>query len=223
MVRGLIFDLDGVITDTAIFHYQAWKEIVKKFNINLTEEVNQKIKGFPRFETLMKIFEIFDFNSFNLSKKELEDICTLKNDLYLHLINSKINEQYILPGIKNLLDDAKQLKLKIALASSSKNAPLILDKLKLKKYFDYIADPDAVSKSKPAPDLYLLAARGLKLLPQECIGFEDAMIGIMGLNAANIYSVGISSEDEFVKINSKYFVKETKELELKKIIDTINK
>ncbi|MEG2198298.1 MAG: beta-phosphoglucomutase [Malacoplasma sp.] len=222
MIKGLIFDLDGVITDTAIFHYESWKEIADQFNIDLTETVNEKIKGFPRTETLLKIFEIYDFDYSEFDESKLEKICDVKNETYLNLINSKLNEDYILFGIKNLLQEAKSMNLKIALASSSKNAPLILDKLKIKSYFDFIANPSDVKNSKPAPDLYLLAAKGLNLLPSECVGFEDAMIGIQGLNDANIFSVGISLQDDYVKNNSKYFVKDTKELNLKDILDKAN-
>lgn len=222
MVKGLIFDLDGVITDTAVFHYNSWKKVVKKFGINLTKEVNEKIKGFPRLDTLLKIFEIYNLDIHPINRNELDEICELKNNFYLDLINNSLNSQHILPGIKKLLNDAKIINLKIALASSSKNAPLILEKLKIKKYFDYIADPCKVSNSKPAPDLYLLAAKGMNLLPSECIGFEDAMIGIIGLNDANIYSVGINPNDEFVKKNSKYFVKKTSELSLDKIIMNVS-
>ncbi|MEG0456883.1 MAG: HAD-IA family hydrolase [Oscillospiraceae bacterium] len=193
-----------------------------QYNIDLTETVNEKIKGFPRTETLLKIFEIYDFDYSEFDESKLEKICDVKNETYLNLINSKLNEDYILFGIKNLLQEAKSMNLKIALASSSKNAPLILDKLKIKSYFDFIANPSDVKNSKPAPDLYLLAAKGLNLLPSECVGFEDAMIGIQGLNDADIFSVGISLQDYYVRNNSKYFVKDTKELNLKDILAKAN-
>lgn len=216
MDLGLIFDLDGVITDTAKFHYLSWKEIVKPLGIDLKEEINEQIKGFPRQETLLKILEIFNIN--NISEIEIEQICDAKNKLYLEFLNKNLSEKDILPNIKSLILCAKKYKVKIALASSSKNAILILKKLNIFDLFDFIVNPSNVDKPKPAPDIYLAAAKGINLKPLQCIGFEDAQIGIEGLNRAKIFSVGINEKDKYVKNHSKLFVPSTKELNWKIIL-----
>lgn len=219
-LKGLIFDLDGVITETAKFHYIAWKEIVKKIGINLTEEVNERIKGLPRKETLLEILKIYDVN---IDDNLINNLCDEKNNYYLQLLNSNLNEKDILYGIYNLLIDAKNDGIKLAIASSSLNAKMILEKLKILDLFDYIVDSKIIKNGKPAPDIYLDAAYGMKLDPRECVGFEDASVGIIGLNKAKIFSVGINKNDLFVKENSKLFLNSTNELNYEKIKNEFNK
>lgn len=213
-LKGFIFDLDGVITETAKFHYIAWKEIVKQIGINLSEEVNEKIKGLPRKETLLEILKIYDVK---LNDELINNLCVEKNNYYLELLNNNLNESDILDGIHNLLIDAKNDGIKLAIASSSLNAKMILNKLNILDLFDYIVDSSKIKNGKPSPDIYLDAAFGLKLDPRECIGFEDAMVGIIGLNKAKIFSIGINKNDLSVKDNSKLFFNSTSELNYKRI------
>lgn len=214
-IKGIIFDLDGIITDTAKFHYKAWKQIIAPYGMKLTSEINEKIKGLDRKNTLLKILEVFNYQK--LSVQQIDQLCFEKNELYKTLIAS-ITPNDILPGIKPFLEESKNQKILLAIASSSKNAPIILKRLQIFDVFNYLVDPSTVKKGKPAPDIYLAAANGLKLNADECIGLEDASAGIIGLNAAHIFSVGINPTDNYVKKNSRYFLESTKDLDLNKVI-----
>lgn len=214
-IKGIIFDLDGIITDTAKFHYKAWKQIIAPYGMKLTSEINEKIKGLDRKNTLLKILELFNYQK--LSVQQIHQLCFEKNELYKTLIAS-ITPNDILPGIKPFLEESKNRKILLAIASSSKNAPIILKRLQIFGVFNYLVDPSTVKNGKPAPDIYLAAANGLKLNADECIGLEDASAGIIGLNAANIFSVGINPSDEYVKKNSRYFLESTNNLDLNKVI-----
>ncbi|MGL5521725.1 MAG: beta-phosphoglucomutase [Metamycoplasmataceae bacterium] len=218
--KGLIFDLDGVITDTAGLHLKAWQETIKPYKLNLTEEQNDKIKGLSRERTLEEILKI---NKKELKTNDFKRICDDKNAFYISMLQTSIKENSILPGILNLLKDAKKKKMKLAIASSSHNAPLILEKLKLKDYFDFIVNPKKITKGKPYPDIFLAAAKGLKLKPNECIGFEDSIEGIKGLKYSFIDTVGICWNNEEVKENSLYWVNSTSELNLNSILDFFKK
>ncbi len=214
-IKGLIFDLDGVITDTAKLHFEAWKKTLAKYKITYTEKENELLKGLSREKTLLEILKL---KKVKLDKKEIEKVCEDKNNLYISFLNTKLKKSDILPGIEKLLKEAKKLKLKMAIASSSKNAKLILKKLDVLKYFDYIVDVDKIENGKPAPDIYLAAASGLNLQPRECVGFEDAISGIIGLLAANINTVSITNNTKEMYKNGTYICDTTKDIDLNKII-----
>ncbi|OYD26440.1 beta-phosphoglucomutase [Mycoplasma testudineum] len=194
-IKGLIFDLDGVITETASLHYKAWAKILKDKGIEYTEEENASIKGLPRPDTLKAILKMKKIEN-KFSQLEFEQILEDKNTYYVQSLKSKLTKSDILPGIKKLLDDAKKNNLKMAIVSSSRNAPMILESLDLINYFDYIADPVEVKNGKPAPDIFLLGVKGLNLKPSEVIGFEDAIEGAKGLFDANVYTVVITHNVE---------------------------
>ena len=218
-IKGAIFDLDGVLTETSELHYQAWKEILSKYNISLTREINEQVKGLARKDTLIKILEISNMLD-KFSNEELDKICALKNDKYLELLKT-LSPKDANPNIVDLLTILKAKKIKIALASSSKNAPLILKKIELYDFFDYIADPTQVKRSKPAPDIYLHAAQGINIHPKDCIGFEDALMGVHGLNDANIFSVCINQNKDIQQISSIAF-NTTKDIDFYKIEEKFN-
>ncbi|WP_036452128.1 beta-phosphoglucomutase [Mycoplasma buteonis] len=197
MIKGFIFDLDGVITDTANLHYKAWKNKVQELGIEYSESENEKLRGLPRKATLEAILKLKN-PDIKLSEKQLDEICEAKNQEYIKLLNTEITQNSILPGIKKFLEQAKKNKIKIAIASSSYNAPLILKKLEVIDLFDYIVFPGDLKKGKPDPEIFLKAAEGLNLNVNECVGFEDAIAGIESIKAANMFSVAIkngSSED----------------------------
>lgn len=219
MIKGIIFDLDGVIVDTAKYHYEAWNEIITKYGLVMTKEQNDGIKGLPRMETLEAIL---DFNpNVKLSRPQMEDICLEKNNLYLSFLETRMKADQILPGVIAFLEQAKSAGLKMAIASSSKNAGLILTKLNILSYFDYISDPGAIKRGKPAPDIFLDAAAGINCLPSETIGLEDAEAGIQGLKDAKIFSVGIYEENPALKNMADFPVASTKDLNLVKILKKV--
>lgn len=193
MVEAFIFDLDGVITDTANFHYLAWKELGKKIGIEIDEEFNETLKGISRMESLEKML-IFGGKENDYTEEEKIKMAIDKNNYYVTLIET-ITPKDILPGIRELLNDIKESSIKIGLASASKNAVMVLNNLELIEYFDFIADAAKCKNSKPAPDIFLMAAEGLNVNPIKCVGVEDAAAGIEAINASNMFSVGVGSKE----------------------------
>ncbi|WP_350267296.1 beta-phosphoglucomutase [Mycoplasmoides gallisepticum] len=205
MIKGFIFDLDGVITDTAKLHYLAWKKIVAQLGINFLEEENEKLKGLSRLDTLKAILKLKKPKN-DLSQAELIKICKQKNDLYKKLLTTGIDKNSILKGIDQLIIKAKANKIKLAVASSSHNAPLILEKLGLLDSFDYIVNPSEINQGKPAADIYLKAAEDLDISNDQAIGFEDAISGLKAIEAAKMKAVVITngSSEDFSKADLIY-------------------
>ncbi len=214
-IKGLIFDLDGVITDTARLHFLAWQKVLKDEGLEYSEAENDLLKGLPRRDTLVAILKQ---KQIKWDDKKIDDVCDKKNKIYVASLDKELGKDDILPGISELLKQAKEMKLRMAIASSSKNAPNIIKKLGIADYFEYIVDPSKIKKGKPAPDIYIAAAEGLNLLPEECIGFEDAYLGVVGLLAANINTVSITNGIREMYVYGTYIADDTKELNLQKIM-----
>lgn len=196
MTIGFIFDLDGVITDTAKFHYQAWKALADSLGISIDETFNETLKGISRMDSLDRILAHgHRENAFTPAEKEA--LAQQKNDHYVQLLEHLTTED-VLPGVVPLLQQAQARHIPCAVASASKNAPLILEKLGVRAYFATIVDPDSLSKGKPDPEIFLAAADSIGVLPQNAIGFEDAQSGIDGLKAAGIYAVGMSASQPLI-------------------------
>ncbi|EGO8274682.1 beta-phosphoglucomutase [Enterococcus faecalis] len=196
MTIGFIFDLDGVITDTAKFHYQAWKALADSLGIPIDETFNETLKGISRMNSLDRILAHgHRENAFTPAEKEA--LAQQKNDHYVQLLEHLTTED-VLPGVVPLLQQAQARHIPCAVASASKNAPLILEKLGVRAYFATIVDPDSLSKGKPDPEIFLAAADSIGVLPQNAIGFEDAQSGIDGLKAAGIYAVGLSASQPLI-------------------------
>ena len=185
--KACLFDLDGVLVDTAIYHFQAWKMLGENFNYQLTEEQNEQLKGVSRVESLNRIL---DWASFSATDEQKEAWLKEKNDNYLHLI-SNMNPSEILPGVVDFLGQIKAEGYKIALGSASKNAEIILEKTGLMPWFDLIIDGNKVSKSKPDPEVFLQGAEGLGFTPEECIVFEDAQAGVDAAINGGMKVIGI--------------------------------
>lgn len=196
MTIGFIFDLDGVIIDTAKFHYQAWKALADSLGISIDETFNETLKGISRMDSLDRILAHgHRENAFTPAEKEA--LAQQKNDHYVQLLEHLTTED-VLPGVVPLLQQAQARHIPCAVASASKNAPLILEKLGVRAYFATIVDPDSLSKGKPDPEIFLAAADSIGVLPQNAIGFEDAQSGIDGLKAAGIYAVGLSASQPLI-------------------------
>lgn len=196
MTIGFIFDLDGVITDTAKFHYRAWKALADSLGIPIDETFNETLKGISRMDSLDRILAHgHRENAFTPAEKEA--LAQQKNDHYVQLLEHLTTED-VLPGVVPLLQQAQARHIPCAVASASKNAPLILEKLGVRAYFATIVDPDSLSKGKPDPEIFLAAADSIGVLPQNAIGFEDVQSGIDGLKAAGIYAVGLSASQPLI-------------------------
>lgn len=219
MLEAFIFDLDGVITDTAYYHYLAWKKLADDIGIDIDIEFNESLKGISRMESLNKILE-YGCKKDLFSEEEKMKMAEDKNNYYVSLIN-KITSNDILPGIKNLLDDIKSNDVKIGLSSASKNATNVLKHLGISDKFDFIADASECRNTKPYPDIFLMSAKGLGVNPKNCIGIEDASAGIDAINSANMFSVGVGDYKNLKEAN--LLVNSTSQLNFKDILSEYNK
>ncbi len=184
-----IFDLDGVLTETSEQHYQAWKSLADSLELPFDRQVNERLKGVSRMESLDIILSHGGVSN-RYSPEEKERLATEKNDLYKELI-SHISPENLFPGVRELLDQLQAKNIKIALASASHNAPALLDQMGISHYFDYVVNPSSVAKGKPAPDIFLKAATELAIDPAKAVGFEDAVAGVKAIKSAGMYAVGI--------------------------------
>ncbi|NEW62925.1 beta-phosphoglucomutase [Granulicatella sp. zg-ZJ] len=219
MIKGLIFDLDGVITDSAEYHYQAWRALGQDLGIPFDRAFNERLKGISRMESLELILE-HGHQSEQYTQKQKEILADKKNIHYLSFVE-KMTEKDVLPGIRDLLKEAKQRQLKIALASASKNGPMILNRLGVQSYFDVIVDPSSLIHGKPNPEIYMKGADMLGLQPSECIGLEDAQAGIEAIHRAGMFAVGIG--DFIVLKEADYIVSDTSQLQLDKLLENARK
>ena len=194
MKKGFVFDLDGVITDTAKYHYIAWKELAAEIGIEIDLKFNEQLKGISRMDSLERILTLGNKND-AYTEVEKEALATKKNTHYVQLLQSLTSDD-LLPGVKTFLDEAKAKNIPCAIASASKNAPFILDKLGVMQDFDTIVDPATLKKGKPDPEIFIQAALALGIEPAEAVGFEDAQAGIDGIKAAGMYAVGVYSGEE---------------------------
>lgn len=199
-IQLFIFDLDGVITDTAEYHYLAWKSLADKFNLKFDRDINEKLRGVSRTESLNIILAE---NNIQVAEESKNEWATLKNDLYVELIN-EITPKDLLGGVKELLEDLKNRKIKIALGSASKNAKPVIEKLGIAEYFDAIGDGFSVENSKPAPDIFLHVAEELNINPKNCVVVEDAEAGIDAAISAGMKTIGIGPKERLGKADYIY-------------------
>lgn len=194
-MKAFIFDLDGVIVDTANYHFIAWKRIGEKLGYPLTHEQNESLKGVSRVESLERILS---WAGVDIDTQKKEALLIEKNEDYLNQID-RMGREEILSGVLELLEYAKQNDIPVALGSASKNATRILEKLNITSYFNAIVDGNHVTKSKPDPEVFLKGASLLNQVPEDCIVFEDAAAGIAAAKAAGMTTIGMGGADE-VKI-----------------------
>ena len=194
MFKGVLFDLDGVITDTAEYHYLAWKKLADELGITIDREFNEKLKGVSREDSLRLILEHGKRES-DFSETEFQQLAKSKNDNYVEMIQA-VSPKDVYPGILELLKELKNAGIKISLASASKNGPFLLKQMALTDYFDGIADPAKVAAGQPAPDIFILAAQVVGLDPNECIGIEDAQAGIAAIKACGALPVGVGQAEQ---------------------------
>lgn len=196
LIKAIIFDLDGVIVDTAHFHYLAWKKLAAEVGITLTLEDNERLKGVSRMKSLEIILEIGKVN--HLSFAEKQEMAEKKNTWFLELVD-QMTPQDIFPGVKELIESFRRNTYYIALASSSKNANRVLELLQIRQLFDVVVDGTMITNSKPDPEIFLLAAKTLQCSPAECLVFEDAEAGVEAAVAAGMRCVGVGSPAQLKK------------------------
>ena len=186
-MQAALFDLDGVIVDTAKFHYLAWRELANGLGFDLSEAQNERLKGISRMESLDVILGM---GGVELPADEKLRLATIKNGRYVEMIKT-IDASEILRGAKEYLLELRQRGVKVALGSASKNAEIILKNLGILPLFDAIIDGNKVSKSKPNPEVFLLGAQALGVAPTACVVYEDAAAGVEAAKAGGMYAVGI--------------------------------
>ena len=194
-IQACIFDLDGVIVDTAKYHYLAWKRLANSLGFDFTEEQDEQLKGVSRIKSLELILEI---GGVSKTEEEILELATKKNEWYLDLI-AKMDESEILAGVDTFLTELKGKGIKIALGSASKNAPVILDKVGLTHFFEAIIDGTKTTKGKPHPQVFLYGAEALGIAPEHCLVFEDAPKGVEAALAGGMYCVGVGEEEHLGK------------------------
>ncbi|MFC3745661.1 beta-phosphoglucomutase [Paenibacillus sp. GCM10012306] len=190
-MKGAIFDLDGVIVDTAKYHFLAWAELARELGFEFTEEDNERLKGVSRMRSLDILLEV---GGLDFPEEEKIAMADKKNKLYVEFIN-KLDQSELLPGVKEYLLGLRERGVGIALGSASKNAMFILNKLNITELFDAVVDGNKVSNAKPDPEVFLTGAVELKLQPEECVVFEDAEAGVEAGKAAGMKVVGIGKPE----------------------------
>lgn len=196
-IKACLFDLDGVIVDTAKYHFKAWKRLCNELGFDLTHEQNEGLKGVSRVESLEILLKL---GGVQLSDSEKEKYLVLKNEWYLEDVRGMRPDE-LLPGVVAFFQNLQQAGIKIALGSASKNAMAILEKTDILKYFDAVIDGTKVQKGKPDPETFVLGAQATKCHPSECVVFEDAIAGIQAGNGGGMYTIGVGDPDVLTEAN----------------------
>lgn len=196
-IKGCIFDLDGVIVDTAKYHYLAWKRLANELGFEFTEEQNERLKGVSRMKSLDILLQI---GKLDFSNEEKIKLAEKKNNWYVEYISNMKSEE-ILPGAEEFLQAVRSIGIKTALGSVSKNSMTILNRLNLAQYFDAIIDGNKVTHAKPNPEVFLLGAREIGVPEKNCVVFEDAVAGIEAAINAGMYSIGIGNKNILSRAN----------------------
>lgn len=190
-IKACLFDMDGVIVDTAKFHFKAWQRLADSLSIPFTEEQNEQLKGVSRVDSLEKILQWGNLELNNQKKLELME---LKNKWYLEYVE-EVNPSDMLPGTFQFLNELRKTGIKIGLGSSSKNSILILEKLGIIDFFDTIVDGNIIHMSKPHPEVFLKGAHDLGVEPTETVVFEDAISGVQAAKSGGFHCIGIGDSD----------------------------
>lgn len=214
---GFIFDLDGVIVDTAKYHYLAWRNLAEELGFEFTEDQNELFKGVSRKRCLEILLDI---GGVKATQSQFDTWMVEKNIDYLKYIE-KMDASEILPDVPKILEYLESHQFPIALGSASKNAGPILEKVKLTSFFDSVVDGNSVTTAKPDPEVFLIAARNLNVKPENCVVFEDAVAGIEAANAAGMVSIGIG--DAKILSEADHNFKDFTEIDIDFLEELINK
>jgi beta-phosphoglucomutase len=210
-IKACLFDLDGVIVDTAVYHFQAWRRLANELGFDFTEYQNEQLKGISRMESLDLIL---GWGNISLTQDEKNEWATRKNAWYLDLVKLMTPKE-VLEGVPEFLDELKAINIKIALGSASKNSKLILERINMLHYFDAIIDGNNISKGKPDPQVFQMGADATNCKPEECVVFEDALAGVQAGKAGGMKVIGVGS-GEILK-EADFVISSFKEMSLEKL------
>lgn len=191
VIKACIFDLDGVIVDTAKYHYIAWRRLANQLGFDLSEADNEQLKGISRMESLDIILKL---GNVSLDEARKVELATEKNAYYLELCKEMTPDE-VLPGVRDFMEELRKNSIGTALGSASKNAGTILKQIDMFSFFDVLVDGNHVTKGKPDPEVFLKGAEGLDITPKFCVVFEDAVSGIQAAKAGGMKAVGIGSKE----------------------------
>lgn len=214
-IKAFIFDLDGVLTDTAEYHYRAWKRLADELGISFTREENEALRGIPRRESLLALLK-----GRPATEEQLQNWMSRKNVYYLEFIR-EISPADVLPGARELLEEIRAAGLRSALGSASKNASEVLERLSIACLLDSVSDGNSVERQKPAPDIFLHAAAQLGLPPQECIVVEDAAAGIEAALAGGFWTLGLGTRKRVARAH--VILPSLKKARLERLLGMISK
>lgn len=219
-MKGVLFDLDGVITDTAKLHFKAWSKLAQdELQITLPTSFENELKGISRLDSINRILDYADLKN-KFSSEQINGFLDKKNDYYTKEAD-KLTKDDIFPGITNLLNELKSANILLSIASASRNAPNVLKKIGLLNMFDAIADPQNVKHGKPAPDIFIEAAHQIGLQPEECVGLEDAPAGVASIKSAHEIAIGIGDSSELSAADK--VIPSTSDLSISLLNDVYNK
>ena len=190
-IEGAIFDLDGVLVDTAKYHYLAWKRLAAELGFNFTEADNERLKGVSRVRSLEILLEV---GRVTMPAEQKEKAASRKNTWYVEYLYT-LDESSLLSGVKEYLLRLREKGIRIALGSASKNAPLILERLKITDLFDAVIDGNSVSKAKPDPEVFLKGAAAMNISVERCVVFEDALAGIEAAKAGGMSAIAVGKPE----------------------------
>jgi beta-phosphoglucomutase len=211
MPKAVLFDLDGVIVDTAKHHYIAWRALARELGFEFTEQDNERLKGVSRMDSLNILLEV---GGLTLPEDKKQQLATQKNEQYVKAIK-QMDASDILPGVTDFLKALKEAGIPFALGSASKNAPIILKQIGLYDAFDAIVDGNVIEKAKPDPEVFLKGAELLGVDPQDCVVFEDAQAGIEAGKNAGMYVVGVG--DPKVLTGADDYVRDLSEMTIERL------
>ena len=215
MIKACIFDLDGVVVDTAKYHYIAWKALASELGFDFSEKDNERLKGVSRIRSLEILLEI---GGLQIEENKKAGLAHKKNEIYLEYIR-KMTPDEILPGVHVFLTELRSKNIKIALGSASKNAMFILEKLQLKHFFDAVVDGNMVSNAKPDPEVFIKGANLLSVSPDECVVFEDAESGVEAALQGGMKCIGIG--DPSILKNAHMVISDLSDFNLKTLLETL--
>jgi beta-phosphoglucomutase len=218
VIKGCIFDLDGVIVDTAHYHYLAWKRLAEELGYKLTEQENEQLKGVSRMESLDIILALAGIT---LAKNEKEELADRKNAWFREFVEQMTPDE-IFPGVKQLIRDLRSSGIKVGLASSSKNARAVIRLLNIEKEFEAIVDGSMISHTKPHPEIFLKTAKALGVDPEMCVVIEDAEAGVEAARAAGMKCIGIGSPLLLQKANKVFTGTSQVMVSTVRDLDTVN-
>ncbi|MDJ0752720.1 MAG: beta-phosphoglucomutase [Ardenticatenaceae bacterium] len=212
-IKAFILDLDGVVTDTAEYHFQAWKRLADEENVPFTRQDNEKLRGVSRRRSLELL--LGEHRS-RYTEEQIEEMMARKNSYYQELLQ-EISEKDFLPGARQLLDDLKKHGLKVAIGSGSKNTRTVLTRLGILNFFDGISDGYSVTRAKPAPDVFVYAAGSVGVPAENCVVVEDAEVGVEAAIAGGMIAVGIGPKERIGQAH--YCYENTADIDLNQILN----